>query len=342
MKPTTPVTQRDLAERCGVHPSTICLALRNSPAIPAATRFRIQKIAAESGYQPNAAARNLAFLRTEKQPALNLPLAWINAHAREDFWRSDPAGRRLLGAARRRAEALGYYIDEHWLHQPHMSAARLAQILRARGVQGVLLPAHESARTADAGAWQEFSVVVLNGRLGNAGLDEVCPDYFHNMDLALARLGARGESRVGLALGRTFDLASGGLTRSRFLRGQEAVQVAERVPVCLYDDADQGIALEQIVGWQRQHGLDVVVGHGLPRGLRALVTDTVELQRDATQAGDTGSGVDERPELVAAAAVERLTGKIRKFETGPSDSAQTLLIRGAWQEAAVATAVIAA
>lgn len=340
MKPTTPVTQRDLAERCGVHPSTICLALRNSPAIPAATRFRIQKIAAESGYQPNAAARNLAFLRTEKQPALNLPLAWINAHAREDFWRSDPAGRRLLGAARKRAEALGYYIDEHWLHQPHMSAARLAQILRARGVQGVLLPAHESTRAADA--WGEFSVVVLNGRLGNAGLDEVCPDYFHNMDLALARLGARGESRVGLALGRTFDLASGGLTRSRFLRGQEAVQVAERVPVCLYDDADQGIALEQIVGWQRQHGLDVVVGHGLPRGLRALVTDTVELQRDATQAGDTGSGVDERPELVAAAAVERLTGKIRKFETGPSDSAQTLLIRGTWQETAVAVAVIAA
>jgi len=339
MNTSPPVTQRDLAERCGVHPSTICLALRNSPAIPAATRARIQKIAAESGYRPNVAARNLACMRTEKLPASHLPLAWIDHSAREGFWRTDPTGRRLLGAARRRAEGLGYYLDEHWLHAAHMSAARLAQILRARGVQGVLLPAHAAASAIDAAAWREFSAVVVNGRLGEAGLDEVCPDYFYNLDLALARLGARGARRVGLALPRSFDDASGGLTRSGFLRVRETQAATERIPVCLYTE-DNETALEQIVAWERRHGVAVIVGHGLPRGLRALAAETVELRLAAEQA-DTG-GVDERPELVAAAAVERLTAKIRRFERGPSDTAQTLLIRGAWQEAAVAAAVIAA
>jgi len=322
-----------------VHPSTICLALRNSPAIPAATRVRIQKIAAESNYQPNAAARNLACLRTEKLPASNLPLAWINHSASEDFWRTDPAGRRLLGATRRRAEGLGYYLDEHWLHAAHMSAARLAQILRARGVQGVLLPAHAAAGATNAAAWREFSTVVVNGRLGEAGLDEVCPDYFHNMDLALARLSARGERRIGLALSRSFDAANGGLTRSGFLCSQETQSATERIPVCLHDE-DGETALEQIVAWQRRHGVEVIVGHGLPRGLRAMPAETIELRLDGEPADVCG--IDERPELVAAAAVERLTAKIRRFERGPSDAPQTLLVRGTWREAAVSAAVIAA
>ena len=63
----TPITQRDVARACGVHPSTICLALKNSPSIPLPTRRRVQAVAEELGYRPNVAARNLALLRGEKQ-----------------------------------------------------------------------------------------------------------------------------------------------------------------------------------------------------------------------------------------------------------------------------------
>lgn len=334
MKMTSPVTQRDLAEQCGVHPSTICLALRNSPALPEATRLRIQRIAAESGYQPNAAARNLSFLRTEKQAVTSLPLGWINQHERADYWRTDPAGRRLLEAARLRAATLGYYIDEHWLHQPHMSAARLAGILRARGIQGVLLPLHDGACGIDARLWSEFAAIVVNGRLHDTGLDEVCPDHFHNMDLAMARLGTPRGQRFGLALSRSFDSSTGGLARSRFLRGQESVPAEDRIPVCLYERNDDN-ALAAIIEWQRRHRLDVILGRGLPRRLASLVPSTLELRLD-TPAG-AQSGIDERPELVAAAAIDQLSGKIRRFETGPSDQAQTLLIRGVWHESAAMT-----
>src|SRR5690606_34320050 len=76
MSPATPVTQRDVARACGVHPSTICLALKNSPSIPLPTRLRVQAVAEELGYRPNVAARNLALLRGDKHGAGSLPIAW--------------------------------------------------------------------------------------------------------------------------------------------------------------------------------------------------------------------------------------------------------------------------
>jgi hypothetical protein len=88
MSATTPITQRDVAHACGLHPSTVCLALKNSPAIPVATRQRVQAIAGDLGYFPNVAARNLALLRTEKKAGGSLPIAWINQEPARDHWRA--------------------------------------------------------------------------------------------------------------------------------------------------------------------------------------------------------------------------------------------------------------
>ncbi|MBN2311283.1 MAG: LacI family DNA-binding transcriptional regulator [Candidatus Hydrogenedentes bacterium] len=58
------VTISDIAERAGVHRSTVSLALRDDPRITAATRDRIKAIAADIGYLPNLVARGLTSKRT--------------------------------------------------------------------------------------------------------------------------------------------------------------------------------------------------------------------------------------------------------------------------------------
>ena len=138
MSASTPVTQRDVAEACGLHPSTVCLALKNSPSIPPATRQRIQAVAAGLGYQPNVAARNLALLRTERKGGGSLPLAWINQEPRRDHWRTDAEARVYFDGARRRAEETGYHLEEVWTQEPGMTPARIVQILQARGVEVVV------------------------------------------------------------------------------------------------------------------------------------------------------------------------------------------------------------
>ncbi len=341
MPTTTPVTQRTLAERCGVHPSTICLALRNSPAIPEATRVRIHKIADELGYRPNVAARSLALLRGDKTPGGQLPLAWINQHPDEHFWKRDPASHRLLEACRTRAWALGYYLDEHWLHQPKMTLARLINILTARGVAGVLLPVHAPLNAATAHAWRELSVVVVNGRWADAGFDEVSPDHFHNMDAALARLGLghAGARRTGLALPRAFDAMTGGLMQARFLREQQELPETRRIPVCLYDE-NEIVAREQLQRWRERYRPELVLGRQMPRASRENLDAYWELQGGLTLG--EGPGLDERTELIGKLAVDRLAAKMQRFERGPSDCPQALTIRGVWREAVPTAAVVAA
>jgi len=55
------VTQKDVAERCGVHRSTVSFVFKGDPCIPEATAAHIRQVAAEMGYDPalNAAARRL-------------------------------------------------------------------------------------------------------------------------------------------------------------------------------------------------------------------------------------------------------------------------------------------
>ena len=59
------VTQRDIAERCGVHQTAVSQALRHDPSISAATRERILAVALELGYDPEQhdAARRLVSRR---------------------------------------------------------------------------------------------------------------------------------------------------------------------------------------------------------------------------------------------------------------------------------------
>lgn len=53
------VTMKDIATRAGVAPSTVSRAMRSNPWIPPHTRIRIKAVAAEMGYIPCMAAREL-------------------------------------------------------------------------------------------------------------------------------------------------------------------------------------------------------------------------------------------------------------------------------------------
>ena len=50
---STPATLQDVADRAGVHRSTVALALRDHPRIPEATRVRIKAVADQLGYRVN-------------------------------------------------------------------------------------------------------------------------------------------------------------------------------------------------------------------------------------------------------------------------------------------------
>lgn len=333
MAVVTPITQRHVADACGLHPSTVCLALKNSPSIPAETRRRVQIIAEELGYSPNVAARNLALLRTGRKESAKLPLAWINQEARRDHWRSDGEARLFFEAARRRAADLGYHLEEIWTHEPGMTPARIVQILRARGIEGVLFPAHHSFDfSLLSPSWSDFSIVGFNDHRLGEWVDIVCPDYYGNTDLALRHLRHLGFTNPGLAITAQFDAATNGLVRSCFLRHQFDAPETSRIPVC-FSASGSAATTDTVREWCRDYRPDAILCYerSFAQAVRAAASDVVVMQLNSMPEPDALC-VDTSNADVATTAVDCVVEKIRRFEKGFRDATRLHTVRGSWQE----------
>lgn len=337
MSVITPVTQRDVAKACGVHPSTICLALKNSPSIPLPTRQRVQAVAEELGYRPNVAARNLALLRGEKNGAGSLPIAWINQEPRRNHWRTDPEAKLQFESARRRADELGYHLEEIWAREPGMTTARLVQIVRTRGIEGVIFPVHHHFEfSLLTPAWNEFALVGLNDHRLAEWVDVVCADHYRNAETILRHVRRFGYTRIGLAIGSRFDAVSNGLVHSCFLRQQAEAVPGDRVPTCFLpeDDAGRTAAFEE---WLHAYQPNVVV---------CAESELVRSARDngfnalwiglGTASPPFDGGIDEGVSEVASAAIDCVVDKMRRFEKGTRESTRVHLLKSAWLEPRVA------
>src|SRR4051812_9318418 len=148
MKTEGPLTMQSVARAAGVARSTVSKALRDDPTIPEKRRSEIKAVAARLGYRPHPmVAALMAQLHTHRRRR-NDPqhLAWI------DLWTKSAAELRKrthghpFRGAQKRAQELGYNIEEYHVFVEGLSPARLRQVLIARSQWGLLFPpAAESA-----------------------------------------------------------------------------------------------------------------------------------------------------------------------------------------------------
>ena len=211
-----------------------------------------------------------------------------------------------------------------------MRVNRLAQILAARGIQGVVFPVYRRFDLLLPGsAWSDFSTVALNDlRLGEY-FDLICPDYYYNMDLAWRELGQGKDRRVGVVLSEDFDAATNGLIRSCSLRYQDSALVRSRIPVLMLG-SDRAEHCGQFAAWYRGHRPEVVV---VPDGsvTEWMRIEAPEAEMVQLRAGDEGNpGVDECGADLAAAAIDCVADKIRRFQKGSGIRNQMHSLKGVW------------
>lgn len=241
----------------------MCLARKNSPSISEATRRKIQALAGELGYQPNVAARNLALLRTEKKGGGSLPIAWINQEVRREHWRVDAEARSYLEGAQKRAAESGYHLEEIWTREPGMTAARIVQIVRARGIAGAIFPAHRS-----------FDFSLLNAGWGR--------------ETSRANAPWLASTITGSPNGWTWCVRI--IISTAIICRERSLAVAARAAGCE-------------AAWVQVPG----AGEDFDAGLDACAAE------------------------IAAAAVDGVVEKIRRFEHGTRESTRLHLIKGMWQ-----------
>jgi hypothetical protein len=133
-----------------------------------------------------------------------------------------------------------------------------------------------------------------------------------------------------------FDAASQGLAHSGFLRHQTELRPDDRLPVCFVDDGAV-TGFEGFHDWFREHRPDVVIGRerSLLHWVERCAPETPCVQLHGGCEG-FDAGIDPNAVEIAAAAVDCVVEKMRRFEKGIRESTRLHLIKGSWEERGLA------
>ncbi len=128
---------QDIAERTGLSCSTVSRALRNHPSISLASKERVRLVAEEIGFAKNPLISALVSQFHRSRPA-NFASTIALVHCLPWGTALHPHMHQFLEAAKKQAQQFGYELEEFHLNEPGMTPKRLVDILKARGIHGVV------------------------------------------------------------------------------------------------------------------------------------------------------------------------------------------------------------
>lgn len=336
------VTQKEIAIKAGVGRTAVSLALKNHPKISGPTKARILKVAETLGYVPDPMLSALAAYRTQKKTrAYQGSLVWL-AKATDDFkWREAPHYLGYYEGAKERAAFHGYQLQEFTVEAKGISPTRLASILRARNVNGILLCPQPKPDMDMVFPWEGFAVVTFGYSLRSPLLNTVASAHFLNTRNTMRHLFALGYRRVGLLIDRRLDVRCGSNIRAGFLIEQELNQGLTRIPALLdYDSAPEHRAAYAtlLASYVRQHRLDAIITADYTI-LGVLREAGLRVPEDIGVAGITMSsqestlaGVVEDCAKIGSIAVDKLVGMVQRGEYGVPPTPIRTHLEGMWRE----------
>ncbi len=327
----------DVAAATKVHVSTVSLCLRNSPLIPEATRRRICTAATKLGYRPDPLVSALMRRRrTGRNAQSHAVLAFVTAFPSREGWRkTSPMFVGYFKGARRRAEEIGYRLEEFWLPPEGMSQQRFSDVLFHRSIHGMLLaPLPNPARPLNL-AWENFSVVALGLTHASQSLHCVSHDHYHAMLMAMDRCHALGYRRIGLAASKLAHSKVEGIWLAAYLLKCRELGLDDAPPPLVAESWRE----ELVQSWYQRHRPDVIIstnpqdlGVWLERWGLHPPRDLGLVNLSGTRVEEPVSSILQSSEAIGAYAIDLLVSGIEHNERGVSALPSTLLVPGKWNE----------
>ena len=348
------VTLADIARKADVHVTTVSLALRNHQRLPLATRERIQKLARKLGYAPDPMLRALVAYRGRVTERRNpVTLAYVTNWNTRWGWKEVTAHPDFYAGALAKAEELGYKLEHFWMREPGLTHGRLSNILKARGINGVIIASHQ--REVDAELhfdWASFSAVKIDYFPHRPALHNVTNNQCDIIRLAMQHVMAAGYRRIGFVMHRGWDHSVDHLWTAGFLCEQAKLQPEDRIPMMLFPNAEpienwineskgdvvpEARPFEQ---WFREYRPEVVISKA-SFVLPLLAAMKLRVPRDVSfvdvflnkPVARTG-GVRQNHATVGALAVEILAGQLQHNKFGVPEIPTTTYVEGTWFDGA--------
>ncbi len=329
-------TIRTLALAAGVSKTTVSLALRDHPRIRPEVRQRIQRLAEELGYRPNALMANLLTqLRASKTTGYQSTLGLLCIARDQSMLQTVPTFRSWIAGCRARATEQGYGFDHLWAHEPGISPARLVQILDARNIRGLAVIGFyegEAVVRAFDPIWQRSASVALGTRPTWPPLHFVSNDQYVTVAQAVRELARLGYQRPGLCVGRHVDDIIENKFSASFWATQQRLGIEPCVPVFdVQPGAEAGFSRwlktyrpdviltihAEIKGWLHSLGLDAPTDIGL-------------ITLDKSSEFDGWAGMQQNNDFIGRSVIDMVIGQLHRNESGVPLFQKCMLINSTW------------
>ncbi len=324
------ITMRQIAAAAGVSVATVSMALRNSEKITPETRAKVREVAEKLNYRPDPLIAALAGRRRERNLSSLDIIAYVTAYPTKEGWRANRFAPAAYDGACARAAQRGYRIEHFWLRDEQMTTRRLANILQARGILGVCFAPFPDVVPQFTFAWDHFCAVAIGYTMLRPSLHRASPHQFQGMQLTLNTLRQRGYKHIGVALGKRVSkiVAKNWIAAVLLFQYNHGRSAA----TCLvYEESDR----EELTQWMKTSKPDALIvsdiyliewvkeiGVRIPEDMAV-----VPLERYPGYAG-----LDQKPGMVGAAAVDLVIGMIQRNETGLPADPKVVMVEGGWVE----------
>lgn len=334
------VDMQAVAERAGVHQTTVSLALRGHPRIPARTRDRIRAIADEMGYRPNPLVSAFVANRQRGDLARKATLGYLLLDEPEV---GGPKRHRdyldLYEGARRRAEELGYGFETLWLADPALPRARFHQIVETRGIHGLIIAPAKNYRAHLELDWRRFAAVAYGFSMGEPRIHRVHLNSARDMQAIFKRALDYGYRRIGLALDENAHRKSEHVWLASYLAEQWRMPADDRVQPLILNAWSR----MEVADWLERERVEVVVslssllpvlGFDLerPPPRRRPPPFEIVLLNIGLYLSDYYAGVQLSRDAAGRACVDTVVSMLHRNEMGVPKHPQTILVDSVLRE----------
>jgi DNA-binding LacI/PurR family transcriptional regulator len=261
-------------------------------------------------------------------------IAFVWVHTSRSEARQNSFLRSVFAGAKERAKQMGFVLEEFWTGDPGMTDKRLEQILRARGIVGVVLSPVTTAESAVTLGWdwRQFAPAVIGNVTWTPELHHAGHHHFLAMRLALLELAKLGCKRPVALIEATVHERNKHAYVAGFLAHHPQAAAARGLVrvVTRGDSADLG-------AWLRAARPDaLVLSHtdlldlpGVGKAVKELRIPRVTLYWSKETPRGIG-GIDQCQDRVAGHAVDLVAAQLNANETGAPDLPRMMLFPGRW------------
>jgi LacI family transcriptional regulator/LacI family repressor for deo operon, udp, cdd, tsx, nupC, and nupG len=328
------VTQKDVAALAGVHRTTVSLVLRNHPAISEETRQLVLRAIEETGYQPDPMLSALAAYRSSSRRAVfHGTLAWLVNHQGSEYrWKETRIYREYFEGAQQSASRHGYILEVFDLNLNGLTSQRLAGILRARNIQGVILCPQPTPQTQVDFPWENVAAITFGHTLSEPRLHLGTATQYRNAVNTVRKMQEYGYKRIAYDLWQEFDRRSDNNYWAGYLVEMFSLTKGLAIPPLDRRSGDT----KAFRRWYERYRPDAIVT-GDPMIIDYLASVGLRVPEDIgaacvalSDANSPLAGMYENSTHVGEVVVDFLVGMIHRGEYGIPEHRQRIFVEGTW------------